>query len=99
MSCKSARYNPDEGRYMCEVSGDECMYITPNSKRCAEEFGEGPDSDITKQKCENCDAFYLDDKGKRCCKHKPLGLWDGQIIPSIHINDDVVSCGRYQDKK
>lgn len=44
MSCKCASFDEDEGRYYCEVSGSQCMYLFPSSKRCAEEFGEGPDA-------------------------------------------------------
>lgn len=44
MSCKAAKFDQDEGRYYCEVSGDQCMYYIPNSKKCAEEYGEGPDA-------------------------------------------------------
>ena len=39
----SSTFDPDEGRYYCEVSGDQCMCYIPDSKRCAEEYGEGPD--------------------------------------------------------
>lgn len=45
MRCKSASFDEDEGRYYCEVSGGQCMFLIPNSKRCAEQFGEGPDAD------------------------------------------------------
>jgi len=41
MSCICALYD-DEGRYNCSISGDSCIYLIPNSKRCAEEYGEGP---------------------------------------------------------
>jgi len=44
MSCKCATFQPDEGRWSCSVSGDGCMYLIPNSKKCAEQFGEGPDT-------------------------------------------------------
>lgn len=44
MSCKAAKFDQDEGRYYCDVSGDQCMYYIPNSKKYAEEYGEGPDS-------------------------------------------------------
>ncbi len=44
LSCKCAVYDSDSGRYKCQVSGDGCMYLIPNSKRCAEDFGEGPDA-------------------------------------------------------
>lgn len=43
MSCKCAKYDEDEGRYYCEVTGNGCVFYIPNSKRCAEEYGEGPD--------------------------------------------------------
>lgn len=45
MYCKRAKYEPDEGRYYCEVSGDQCIYLIPNRKRCAEEYGEDPDAE------------------------------------------------------
>lgn len=44
MSCKCAKYDLDDGRYKCSVSGDGCMYLIPDSKICAEEWGEGPDT-------------------------------------------------------
>lgn len=44
MSCGYAKYEEDEGRYYCSVTGDGCMYMSPNSKQCAEDFGEGPDA-------------------------------------------------------
>ncbi|WP_199884080.1 hypothetical protein [Anaerosinus massiliensis] len=44
MSCKCAKYDSDSGRFDCSVSGSGCMYLIPNSKRCAEEWGEGPDT-------------------------------------------------------
>ena len=46
MSCKCATYDHDEGRYSYSVSGDGCMYMFPDSKRCAEEFREGPDAEV-----------------------------------------------------
>lgn len=54
MSCKAAKFDPDEGRYYCDVSGDQCMYYIPNSKKCAEEYGEGPDATDTSSCCGNC---------------------------------------------
>jgi len=52
MSCKAAKFDPEEGRYQCAVSGDGCIYMRPDSKRCAEEYGEGPDSNIQESKVE-----------------------------------------------
>ena len=45
MACKSAKFDEDECRYYCEVTGDQCMYLIPNSKRCANEYGGGPDAE------------------------------------------------------
>jgi len=44
MSCSAATLDPDEGRYDCAVSGSQCMYLIPDSKRCARDYGEGPDA-------------------------------------------------------
>lgn len=43
MSCKCANFDSDEG-WKCSVSGDRCVYMIPNSKACAEMYGEGPDA-------------------------------------------------------
>ena len=52
MSCSAAKFDPDEGRYQCDVSGNGCMYMIPDSKRCAEDWGEGPDVDNGESKVE-----------------------------------------------
>lgn len=45
MGCECAKYyDPDEGRYYCDVTGDQCMYLMPDSKRCVADYGEGPDA-------------------------------------------------------
>lgn len=44
MACKCATFDEDTGRYECSVTGDECMYLMPNSKQCAKDYGEGPDA-------------------------------------------------------
>jgi len=43
MSCKCAKYDGN-GRFVCSVSGDGCMFLIPDSKACAEMFEEGPDA-------------------------------------------------------
>lgn len=46
MACKAAgKYDPETNRYRCSVTGDDCMFLFPNSKECSEMFGEGPDTD------------------------------------------------------
>lgn len=44
MSCSCAKYEEDENRYYCSVSGSGCVYMSPDSKACAKEYGEGPDA-------------------------------------------------------
>lgn len=34
----------DEG-YKCSITGDRCVFMVPNSKRCTELYGEGPDAE------------------------------------------------------
>lgn len=46
MSCKCAKFDEDDGRYSCSVSGSECVYMFPDSKACAAQFGEGPDVEM-----------------------------------------------------
>ena len=49
MGCKCAKYDQDdqdEGRYYCDVTGDMCVYLMPNSARCTEDYGEGPDAEM-----------------------------------------------------
>jgi len=96
MSCKCATFQPDEGRYSCSVSGDGCMYFTPNSKKCAEEYGEGPDTDYGK--CENCINFYMEGN-KRCCTFEPLKEEDGEIFASKYLSNDIVCCGVFEKRK
>jgi len=45
MSCKCAIPTDQWHGWECTVSGGECMFIIPNSKACAEQYGEGPDAE------------------------------------------------------
>ncbi|MBA4510318.1 hypothetical protein H1057_20225 [Clostridium sporogenes] len=98
MSCKCASYN-GEGRYNCSISGDGCIYLIPNSKRCAEEYGEGPDA--PQDKCEDCKDFYYNEENKRCCKREGhLTYIEGQgIVKSPLIEDVVVCCGGFKGRE
>ncbi len=44
MACKAAVKTDEWHGWECGVTGGACMYLSPNSKRCAEEYGEGPDA-------------------------------------------------------
>lgn len=42
----SAAYHTDEWNgYGCSITEGPCMFIFPNSKGCAEMYGEGPDAE------------------------------------------------------
>ena len=43
--CSCAKFDVDSGRWSCSVSGDGCMFFLPDSKLCAERYGEGPDAE------------------------------------------------------
>lgn len=42
--CRCAIITDEFGVYECEVLGGECEFFIPDSKKCAELFGEGPDA-------------------------------------------------------
>ena len=42
MGCKCARYDDEDGRWQCSVSGDGCAFLVPNDRACAKMYGEGP---------------------------------------------------------
>ncbi|EPY2274538.1 hypothetical protein ACXAUS_003437 [Clostridium sporogenes] len=43
MSCKCARVTDQYHGWECTVTDGACEFLIPNSKQCAEIFGEGPD--------------------------------------------------------
>lgn len=85
MGCTSARGTT------CLVTGDRCMFLIPNSKACAEKYGEGPDAN--QNRCEDCKFFYLND-GKRCCTSKPFY----HEPRTEFLEDDLVCCGGFEKK-
>lgn len=42
--CKCATETDEYHGWECEVTGGACAFLTPNSKACASNFGEGPDA-------------------------------------------------------
>lgn len=43
MGCLYAIETDEYHGFECSVSGGACMYLYPDSKRCAREYGESPD--------------------------------------------------------
>lgn len=92
MSCKAAKFDPDEGRYYCDVSGDQCMYYIPNSKKCAEEYGEGPDAndklgDIISDYTSNSDVVFSEYLRSRLISGE-LDLTDDEIKELLRLTGD-----------
>ena len=42
--CKVAYYTDEYHGYGCDATGGPCMLLYPDSKKCAEVYGEGPDA-------------------------------------------------------
>lgn len=49
MGCLCAIKTDEYHGFECSVSGGACMYLYPDSKRCAREYGEGPDVGDTEE--------------------------------------------------
>ena len=45
MSCKAAIATDEYHGWECWITGGACMFLVPDSKRCAEVYGEGPDAE------------------------------------------------------
>ena len=39
--CKAAYHTDEFHGYGCEITGGACMFLYPDSKACAEKYGEG----------------------------------------------------------
>lgn len=46
MGCKCAKRTDEYHGWECEITEGACMFLTPDSKSCAEIYGEGPDAYI-----------------------------------------------------
>ena len=44
MGCKAAIPTYEYHGWECEITEGACMFLHPDSKRCAKEYGEGPDT-------------------------------------------------------
>lgn len=44
MGCKAAIPTDEYHGWECEITEGACMFLHPDSKSCAKEYGEGPDA-------------------------------------------------------
>ncbi len=47
--CKCAINTDKWHGWKCEITEGPCMFLIPNSKACAEDYGEGPDATEDKE--------------------------------------------------
>lgn len=48
--CKAAYHTDEWHGYGCSITEGACMFLFPDSKRCAQEYGEGPDAEGRKDR-------------------------------------------------
>lgn len=53
MGCKAAKPTDEYHGWECEITEGACMFLIPNSKLCAEIYGEGPDAGEMTEQEEN----------------------------------------------
>ena len=63
MGCLCAIETDEYHGFECSVSGGACMYLYPDSKRCAREYGEGPDVGNT----ENMEEYWYFSQAMLLC--------------------------------
>ncbi len=90
MSCKCASWDSDRGN-VCSVTGDGCMFVIPNSKACAEMYGEGLDA--SKQ-----EEYILVEVTMIKANNEEIGETDD--FPSHYTDEQIIEVlwDRYTDK-
>lgn len=51
--CKAAYHTDEWHGYGCSIMEGACMFLFPDSERCAQEYGEGPDAESREEENEN----------------------------------------------
>lgn len=72
-SCKCASFDEDLGRYICSITDSECMYYVPDSKQCAEDYGEGSDADEDENE-RTASQNHFTKRLKTAAKNKRCGM-------------------------
>jgi hypothetical protein len=68
MGCKCAKQTDQYNGWECTIIDGACMFYIPDSKRCAEEWGEGPDVAVevsdneTNDGCIDCPHVFADEE-------------------------------------
>lgn len=59
MGCKCAVRTDEYHGWECAITEGPCMYLYPNSRACAEDYGEGPDAEVDATEDELREAFGI----------------------------------------
>lgn len=84
MSCKCANFDSDEG-WKCSVSGDRCMFMIPDSKTCAEKYGEGPDADHEEIELEDFHENETEEKETLECEYCGEIIEDNEPVYQVMV--------------
>lgn len=55
MACKCAKRTDEYHGWECEITEGACMFLVPNSRLCAELYGEGPDAEYNDEEAGGTD--------------------------------------------
>ena len=58
MACKCAYRTDEYHGWGCTITDGECLFLVPNSKACAEMYGEGPDAETYDNQEGEENAYY-----------------------------------------
>lgn len=63
--CKAAYHTDEWHGYGCSITEGACMFFYPDSKTCAEKYGEGPNAEETEDFEDNMTKYMCLDCGKQ----------------------------------
>lgn len=108
MSCKCAKRTDEYHGWVCSITESACIYFIPDSKQCAEDYGEGPDvkedereGQIMKKWCDTCDgtgeldnSTRLEQDTKLCPDCNGKGYTENETIKN-EVNSEIVKINEF----
>lgn len=70
MACKAAIATDEYHGWECEITGGACMFLHPDSKACAEKYGEGPDANGEEKTISQTIEEVSEDICDNYCKYR-----------------------------
>lgn len=53
--CKAAYHTDEWHGYGCNITEGACMFLFPDSRACAEQYGEGPEAEEQEEDGQNAE--------------------------------------------